>query len=278
MYAAASVYIASQLTLPTPSPISFNPKQIGERVADVVFRAKDNAQLAGWYFRGTSDKAIIMVHGAGAENRANLAYGTPDIAKHYYDKGYTVLLFDLRASGESEKTRVSFGQYEAGDVAGAFKYLVVQEFKPESIGIIANSLGAISTIMASEDVKSAGAIVLDSPASDVKPIISHIMKNERGVPEFLHFGIFLAAKLVYRIDVDRLKPIDKIHTFKSTPILFLHGEKDDLILPENTEALQRKLDSGARITFPNATHIATYKSDPQKYLETLDKFFENNLK
>ena len=63
-------------------------------------------------------------------------------------------------------------------------------------------MGAIATIMASESIKGVGGIVLDSPATEVKEIVSSIMINERNVPAFLHPGSYLAAKLLYKIDVD----------------------------------------------------------------------------
>lgn len=278
LYAGLCIYIAATLTTPGPSPVNFDRKKIGERVADVTFRSKDGFQLAGWYFRNFNDKAIIFVHGAGNENRVNEVYGTPEIAKHFYDAGYTVLLFDLRGTGESQKARSSFGYDEAKDVAGAFSYMMSQDFKPESIGIISDSLGAIAAIMAADDIKKAGGIVLDSPATDVKPIVENIMADEHKVPRLLIPGSLLAAKLLYGIDVNAVKPINKISILSSTPLLFLHGEKDTLIPPDNSKILFEMVKNADRVTFPNAQHVQTYKSDPSKYLDLLDSFFDKNLK
>ena len=276
-YVGISIYIASALTVNGDSPLKLDKKVIGDRVADVVFRSKDNAQLAGWFYQGTNDKAIIFVHGAGNQNRANEVYGTPDIARYFYDKGYTMLLFDLRGTGQSEKTRASFGQYEANDVAGAYEYMVTQEYKPQSIAIVSDSLGAIATIMAADSIKDAGAIVLDSPATEVKQIVSNIMKNERKVPTFLHPGSFLAAKLLYKIDVDAVRPIDKISVLSSTPLLFLNGEKDTLIEPFHTEELMKKAGTGKRVVFSGSKHVEGFKDHPEQYLSEVEAFFDANL-
>lgn len=277
-YVGISIYAATKLTIPNPSPVTYNPKLIGDKVADVVFRSKDNAQLAGWFFRGTNDKAIILIHGAGNQNRVNEVYGGPAIAKHFYDLGYTVLMFDLRGSGDSEKTRISFGQYEANDVAGAFNYMVTQEFKPESIGILSDSLGAIATAMASSDIKEAGGIVLDSPAQEVRSVVSGIMKNEENVPEFLHPGVFFAAKLLFQIDIDSVRPIDRISELSETPLLFLHGEKDALIPPSHSEQLANKVKNAQRIVFPNMAHVEASTKDQANFLKIVTDFFEINLK
>lgn len=276
-YFGISVFIAHTLTTPGDSPILFDKKLIGDRVADVAFRSNDNIQLAGWYFRGTNDKAILFVHGAGGENRANEIYGTPEIAKYFYDKGYSLLMFDLRGMGDSQKTRISLGQHEANDVIGAYNYLIAQDFKPGSIGIISNSLGAISTIMGSASLKNVGAIVLDSPAAEIKEITSNIMKNEHNIPEFMHSGTFLSAKLFYKVDIDKIRPIDRIEEFDATPLLFLHGESDSLIPPHHSQLLFEKAGNAQRITFPNTKHVETYISNKTEYLELVDNFFEENL-
>ncbi len=277
-YLGICIYIASVLTKPAPTPLKTDKKVIGDRVSDVVFRATDNVQLAGWFYQGTNEKVIMFVHGAGDQNRANEVYGTPEIAKYFYDLGYSILLFDLRGTGESEKTRSSFGQYEANDVAGAYNYLVKQEYKPESIGIVSDSLGAISTIMAADSVKGAGAIVLDSPAKEVKEIISNVMVKDKSVPRFLHPGIFISAKYIYKIDVEQARPITKIEVLDKTPLLFLHGGADTLINPKDSEEMAAMVNNAKRIEFPEIKHVEIYKKDPVGYLRAVEEFFNDNLK
>ena len=157
VYIAASTYIATILTTPNPSPVTFDKFKIGQNVTDVSFDTTDKLKLKGWLFNGTNGKAIMFVHGAGNQNRANEVYGTPEIARYFLEKGYSILLFDLRGTGESEKARISFGQYERRDVAGAFEFFQTKGLKPASIGIISNSLGAIAAIMAGGAIKDARA-------------------------------------------------------------------------------------------------------------------------
>lgn len=276
-YLGVSAYIASVLSVQNPSPLKYDKDKIG-RGTEVVFKASDGLQLAGWYFPGTNDKAIIFVHGAGNQNRANEVYGTPEIAKYFLAQGYTILLFDLRGTGQSQEARISFGQNESKDVAGAFEYLVRQEYKPESIGIIGDSLGAIATIMASDVVHTAGGIVLDSPASEVRPIVSYIMAKEHHIPGFLHPTIYLWAKILYNVDVDSVKPIDHIGKMKETPLLFLQADEDTLIPPINSEELMTKVNKGRGVVFSHTKHGETYKTLPDLYLKTVSEFFANNLK
>ncbi|MDO8270226.1 MAG: alpha/beta hydrolase [Candidatus Levybacteria bacterium] len=278
IYLGVSTYIASVLTVSGESPVTYDENQISERVVDVAFKASDGLPLAGWYFPGTNDKAIMFVHGAGNQNRVNEVYGTVEIAKFFIAQGYTVLLFDLRGTGESTKTRLSFGQYEQNDVRGAFEYLKTQEFKPESIGIISDSLGAIATLMASEAIREAGGIVLDSPATAVREIVSNIMEDEHSVPRFMHPGIYLMAKVFYKIDVETVRPIDRIVALKKTPLLFLHGDNDTLIPPSHSELLLERVEKGKRVLFPDTKHVETFITHPDLYKKVVGEFFEQNLK
>ena len=276
VYLGVSAYIAYSLTMPSATPITFDKAAIG-RGADITFRSSDNLQLAGWYFPGTNDKAIMFVPGAG-ENRVNEDYGTTKIAAYLLKQGYTILMFDLRGTGESEKTRQSFGQYEKYDVIGAFEYLKTQDYTPKSIGILSDSLGAISTIMAADTVKDAGGIVLDSAAIEVKPAISHLMNGEHHIPYFMHPGVYFWSKTLYQIDPDAVRPIDHIGVLANTPLLFLNGADDDLIPPVNSTELLAEVHNGTNYTFPKTDHVHGFRNDPTKYLELVSDFFNSNLK
>lgn len=278
VYTAVSIYIASTLTLPGESPVTFDKFKIGKNVSDVSFDATDKLKLKGWLFNGTNGKVIMFVHGAGNQNRANEVYGTPEIASYFLNKGYSILLFDLRGTGKSQFSRISFGEYESRDIAGAFQFLQTKGFSTQNVGIISDSLGAIAIIMAGKNLKNAGAIVLDSPATEVKSVVSNIMVNEHNVPRFLHPGIYFTAKFLYKIDVDSVRPIDFIANISNTPLLFLHGENDTLIPPVNTEILLSHVNKGQRVVFPGAKHVETFKTDPKLYKEAVGNFFTKNLK
>jgi ATP-dependent exoDNAse (exonuclease V) beta subunit len=113
---------------------------------------------------------------------------------------------------------------------------------------------------------------------EVKDIISNIMANEKKVPRFLHPGIFVAAKYLYKIDVEQARPIAKITVLDKTPLLFLHGGADTLINPHDSEELAAMVHNAKRIVFPEIKHVEEYKKDPVGYLRAVEEFFNDNLK
>lgn len=278
LYFGISVYIANILTKPNNNPVTYDKYKIGKDVSDVSFAAVDGIRLSGWLFHGPNGKVIMFVHGAGNQNRVDEAYKAPQIASYFINQGYSVLLFDLRGNGESEKTRIGLGQYEKYDVGGAFVYLEKEGFLPHQIGIIGDSLGAIATIMAADYVKTAGGIVLDSPATEIKPIVANVMQNDNHVPKFMDPGVFFTAKVIFKRDVDSVRPIDHIKTLSNTPLLFLHGTNDTLIPPENSLELLHQVNNGKRVLFKGATHVQTFATNPQLYEKVVGDFFQSNLK
>jgi len=64
-----------------------------------------------------------MVHGKGTDRQAGPGDGNLAIAAPLVRAGYTVLVFDLRGSGESGGERFTLGAHEVRDVEGALDYL-----------------------------------------------------------------------------------------------------------------------------------------------------------
>ena len=79
---------------------------ISDNYENISFKANDGIILKGWFFNADSqednDKLIIFVTGA-TQNRINTGYYSVLIAKELLSQDYNVLMYDNRATGESEK-------------------------------------------------------------------------------------------------------------------------------------------------------------------------------
>ena len=88
------------------------PADRGMVYEEVAFTTRDGLTLRGWYIPSQNRAAVMLLHSL-ASNRI----GMLDVAAVLARYGYGVLLFDLRAHGESEGEVLPFG----GDEANTFE-------------------------------------------------------------------------------------------------------------------------------------------------------------
>lgn len=278
VYFGVSYYIAYVMSKPTLSPVTSPATVVSADFENVEFTTSDNFHLKGWLFHAASNKVVVFVSGTN-QNRLNPDYGTVFIARELLAKGYNVLLFDMRATGESDGKLITFGQNEKYDIPAAIQFLESKGFQDKYIGIIANSLGAISTLLAINRLQKVGGIVLDSAAAEVKPIVAHLLKDERHIPVFLNPGIFYTGRIFLGIKLDTLKPVDMLSTVPHKKLLFLHGDRDVIIPLENSKTLLSHASRDSKLViFKKAGHIQTYKTSPDLYRKEVFGYLDEELK
>src|SRR5215472_10976204 len=107
-YIALSIYIATQLVYVPPKPIYATPASLGLQFKYVTFPSRiDHLQIKGWYIPGvllnghlTTQRTIIMVHGTRT-NRADKGAGLLNLSGDLARRGFAILAFDMRGTGES---------------------------------------------------------------------------------------------------------------------------------------------------------------------------------
>lgn len=279
-YFGISFYIADTLTAPTPSPNDDSPTFVAPHVTDVSFPAADGILLHGWLFQNTTPNANkrIIIHVPGfSQNRADDDYYMLFIAHNLYKHGYSILLFDPRETG-TPATRDDFGQTRGNDVLGAVKFTQQQGYTPGHIGIIADSLGAVATLMVVEKLQNIGPIVIDSGIARMKPEAELRLNKDYNIPPFLFPGIFLMANVFYHIDVKTINPVDHVKKVPNRVFLFLVGTGDTYVPPENSKELLKAANPVSKlVTFPGAMHVNTYRSNPTLYLKSIYTFFNQQF-
>lgn len=279
-YFGASFYIANKLTTHSPNPTDDSPTFVAPNVAEVTFPATDGIILHGWLFqniRSNNNKRLI-IHAAGfGQNQADDDYYALFIAHDLYQQGYSILLYNPRENG-TPATRDDFGQTRGNDVLGAVHFVEQNGYAPGHIGIIADSLGAVATLMVVDKLNAIGPIVIDSGISRMQPLLELRMNKDKGIPPFLFPGIFLVTKAIYQIDVKNINPVDHVALVPNRTFLFLVGAKDNYIPTENSETLFKAANPASKIVvFSSAGHVHTYRSDPMQYLTEIYTFFNQQF-
>ncbi|MEM7159257.1 MAG: alpha/beta hydrolase [Myxococcota bacterium] len=154
--------ISNMMVKPHQSPLFDDPASYGVDFEDVSFETSDGVTLRGWLVNGGSDRVIIQTHFGVQCNRAGYdpkgkglikMWKTPITfmrqAKYLREKGYSVLLYDLRNHGNSDLGTmpwVSWGPEEAKDVIAAVDYISGRpDYKDASLGLLSICMGAAST-------------------------------------------------------------------------------------------------------------------------------------
>lgn len=274
-YFGISVFIAHKLTLIDPKELLIKKNEISQNGEDIEILTRDNIKLSGWFFPADSNEAIILVHGV-EEIRTNEYSNGVELIKNLLAKEYNVLVYDTRGNGQSEATRVSFGQNEGIDIEGAIRLLEGKGFENSNIGIIANSMGAISLLQNIENI-NAGAIIVESPASAIEPIIRRELTQTENIFEFIIPGVYLSAKLFFGLDIYSIRPIDKVDA--QDKLLIFHGEADYFIPVENSQTILGKTHPENRLViFEDSKHVESFKDHPEQYLNEVLGYFEENLR
>ncbi len=129
------------LSSPAPWPIGDLPADLSGR--PVQFVSTSGETLHGWLIPGRKGAgAIALLHGVRSSR-----LGMIGRARFLSAAGYTVLLFDFQAHGESTGKRITFGYLESKDAQAAINLLRTTA-PGEKIGVIGLSMGGAAAILA----------------------------------------------------------------------------------------------------------------------------------
>jgi len=269
-YLGTSSYFAVNLMEVSRIPLEDSPGSVGLDYEDVLFPSRDDDRtLSGWYIPGGTF-AIIIVTGFNS-NRYNPEICSLEISRDLRGKGVSILLFDMRGQGESEGEGTTFVDFEQ-DIGGAIDYIKSRGYR--DIGLLGFSLGAAEALIfaSQEDVAT---VISDSCFANVDDMLVSVGIKEGGLPEFLvkflNPGVSLIASVIY--SYERVDPVNIVADIKC-PILFIHGETDDLIPVNNAYELYEASNNAndELLVVLGATHCFAYKTDPSGYIERVSSF------
>jgi uncharacterized protein len=237
-----------ELSRPVPARIGPAPREL--QAESVSFHSESGSLIRGWLSRGETNRGVVLLLPGVRANRLAMV----DRARVLYAAGYSTLLIDFQATGESPGNAITFGWRERLDVIAAVQTL--RRMLPnEPIGIIGASLGGAATLLAvpAVDVK---AVILEA----VYPSIDVAVENRLRM-RFGSLGAALSPLLLVqlrpRLGVwpSDLRPIDRIALLQC-PVLIIGGIVDQHTTADDT----RRLYAAAREPkelwlLPGAAHV-----------------------
>ena len=234
----------------------------------VEVKANDNITLRGTEYlkQEETNKWAIILHGYRSNPSSVLTIG-----EHFSEKGYNVLIPSMRACADSEGEYVGMGWLDKEDLK-CWINLIIEENKNAEIILHGSSMGAATVLMASGDELPANVknIIADSGYTSVWDIFASEAKARFNLPEFPVLNMFqIVANRKAKYDIKEASSLEQVKKSK-TPILFIHGNKDDFV----PEYMCEKLYDAAnckkeKLIIDGAGHTDGKYKEPEKYYDTI---------
>lgn len=238
-----------------------------------VVTSREGLRLTGRYIDQKSEKTIIFVHGYRGGELSNCCAQ----ARHYYEKGYNILLIVMRAHGESEGKMIGLGTLERHDLPVWVDYAAKKD-GVNSIAIYGSSMGASSIGYASCDFNNPKlkALVLDCGYSSPRNQLEHDARI-RHLPYFLLLPVMRLAGLISMHEDIYSKVGDSLKRNK-IPAMFIHGTADQTVsyaqCIENYNACASEKEL---VSVEGADHIIAYVMGGDTVKSKLDAFLDKHL-
>jgi pimeloyl-ACP methyl ester carboxylesterase len=247
------------------------PASVGLEYEEVEVLSTDGIKLRSWWVPAVdSSKAAVLVPGWGGYKFEEHLLQTLPV---YHDAGYSLLMLDLRAQGESDGRRRTLGYREVRDVRGALVWLRRQGYTLDQVVLHGWSLGG-ATVLRAAPGTGVAAVVEEAAYGDLPLLL-------RGkIPEFVRFGgmlepaILLAGKLFPDFDYQEVVPKREaaMLSVEGVPLFIIHSTDDEVVPYEQAKLLAAAYPDSSVWTLEAYRHVEAYEH-PQ-YAQRLRAFLD----
>ena len=273
---AGGIYLA-EITLHLPRrPVTHTSlaratvqREFHAELQNVSIVAADGVALRAWFIEPehANGNAVIFLHGV-TDNRE----GMGGFARLFLAHGYSALLIDSRAHGESGGILATYGVLERDDVHRWVSWLYGKHNATCVYGL-GESMGAAILVQSlASEPRFCGAIA-ESPFATFRDGAYSKFSEMSGLG--LWFGKTLGrpmiesgllyARLRYQVDLTEANPVYAVE-HSTVPLLLIHGGADHNIFPVNSEKLHRADSSHSELwEVPGAFHTGAWSRDPQGF-------------
>src|SRR6267378_766351 len=174
------------LAAPVQISVGKAPSDLGAET--VEFKSHSGAIVKGWWCPTVNSRRVVLLLPGIRANRLSML----DRARFLRRGGYSVLLIDFQATGETKGDHITFGWKESRDVLAATN--LARQIDPMArMAIIGSSLGGVAALLATPPLK-VDALVLEEVYPTIEIATRNRMENYFGV-----FGRILTPVLLNQL-------------------------------------------------------------------------------
>ena len=271
---ALSLQAARTIVYPPRSAEDATPAERGLPFERVTFQSADGTRLQGW-FLSEGRATVVLAHGHGASKAGMLGYAEL-LQKR---GGYSILLFDFRASGESEGTQATLGFHEWQDVLGAIRYLRARpDVDSDRIGALGASMGAAALLLLGQEAHQLRAVVADSSFASGESLVGRFDRWFR-LPS-LPFSLSVPWAIEHYVGIKPrdVAPLSTVGAISPTPLFIIHGEEDTGVAVADAHLLYEAAGEPKELwIIPGVGHGGGLSEVSEEYQRSVLAFFERHL-
>ncbi len=288
-------YLSNAIVKGGVSPVFDNPEDYGLEYEDVLFKAKDGVNLSGWLIKGGNDKLIIQSHygvqssrsgytregkGMGKMWPENIAFLKD--AKYLVSKGYSVLMYDFRNHGNSDKGScpwVTWGPEEHKDVLAAVDFVSNHPvYENTQIGLLSICMGAAASTYAFGAENGLKKYPNVKAMVAVQPLRYADFISALGLNNFIGRGVTKLNNKRTGIDMNAVTFMPFVKDI-NVPTLLVQNSNDEYLNKQSVDAYfealsvekeMRWLDLGKK----RAAAYDYLSNNPEKILTWFDKYMD----
>ncbi len=271
MFSGLAIFVVGVQIWLITTPIRH--RDIGEfayfEYQSISLTTQDDVEISGWYVPGTRPEAIVLVHGI----HANRAFLRPQ-ALMFADRGYHLVMLDLRGHGQSGDATMTYGYREAFDVQAAVDYLDNLP-EVEHIAVLGHSLGGAAVVRAAADDDRIEAIVVQSSYSSLPQAVEDAYNNYSVFPKWTAPLIVGLAELRTQVDISQVSSVRDLAEMSPRPVFIIQGEGDPQFGPHHGQVMFEAATGPKEFwVFSGTGHLNPINPHPWEYEQRVLAFFE----
>ncbi len=246
--------------------------------SDVWIQSEDGLKLhATWFPCGDEKKAVVCFHGYTSQGMSDYIA----LSDYYLKNGFSMLLVDERAHGQSEGEYIGFGCLDRRDALCWLKWVTGRCGEEVQVLLHGTSMGGAAVLMASglslpPQVKG---IISDCGFTSPKEVFTHVLHSMYHLPAF---PVIPAADFINRkaagYGMDECNAAREVRKAK-VPILMIHGDADTFVPSEMCERIYANIASPKqKLIVKGAAHAESYYKDTEAYERAMDELIGGVVK
>lgn len=243
---------------------------------DVYISATNNGDLRlhGYEITNNSDIWAIVIHGYTGQGQ-DMVY----FAQEYYNRGFNVLVVDLRGHGQSEGDYIGMGWHDRLDIIDWSNYIINNN--PDSKIILHGvSMGAATVMMATGEnlPNNIKVAIEDCGYTSIWDEFAMQLELLYKLPTFPALN---AASAVCKIRAGYMLEegscVEQLKKSK-TPTLFIHGNLDKFVPYEMLDIVYQSANcEKQKLVIEGAAHAQSSGVNPKLYWNTIHEFIEKYI-